>query len=412
MTNVFRALIESTLQTLEAGAFQDFALEFLPLLDPRFKGLARFGHTAAGKTRAGTPDLLKTDPATGAQIAVQCGTDADYWSQKEPATRIKPVKDALKCIEALINLSEIVLISNRPVPTSAPDVRSDIIGHLRRPHTAAPVTLLSLEDVGQFLATSLHALALKPLIQRYFPEVAAAVVPPGEATRYRIAISVSQQRPVDAATLFRVVDEAVHTLPDVNKAREYVVERLDQFARCRLSAPPPFAGLRRESVASLPLATPFGKVWLLVGVPKIGKTSVLQQLMSHYPPSEVRWFDVPLDADDCAEEIIAELKHTFTAGVVPPSRPTVAGEPGESPESFPRTLFVIDNAHHLSSRGLRRLAEGLQSVRRGPSFLQSTCIFVSTMALPLVTPVIDSVVLAPLLVTIRAGLTPPTRACG
>ena len=40
MTNVFRALIESTLQTLEAGAFQDFALEFLPLLDPRFKGLA------------------------------------------------------------------------------------------------------------------------------------------------------------------------------------------------------------------------------------------------------------------------------------------------------------------------------------------------------------------------------------
>lgn len=96
MTNVFRDLIESTLQTLEAGAFQDFSLEFLPLLDPRFEGLARVGHTAAGKTRAGTPDLLKTDPATGTQIAVQCGTDADYWSPKEPATRLKPVKDALK----------------------------------------------------------------------------------------------------------------------------------------------------------------------------------------------------------------------------------------------------------------------------------------------------------------------------
>ena len=32
MTNVFRDLIESALQTLEAGAFQDFALEFLPLV--------------------------------------------------------------------------------------------------------------------------------------------------------------------------------------------------------------------------------------------------------------------------------------------------------------------------------------------------------------------------------------------
>ena len=35
----------------------------------------------------------------------------------------RDLKDALKCTEALTNLPEIVLISNRPVPTSAPNVK-------------------------------------------------------------------------------------------------------------------------------------------------------------------------------------------------------------------------------------------------------------------------------------------------
>jgi hypothetical protein len=84
MKKTIRSLISEALKTFEQGMFQDFCLDFLPLYDFYYDGLQRHGATADGKTRKGTPDLIKTLPSAE-QIAVQCSVDANYWKvpQKE-----------------------------------------------------------------------------------------------------------------------------------------------------------------------------------------------------------------------------------------------------------------------------------------------------------------------------------------
>jgi hypothetical protein len=54
-----KLILSNSLKAFEQGAFQEFCLSFLPLYDKRYEGLERHGATAAGKTRKGTPDLLK-----------------------------------------------------------------------------------------------------------------------------------------------------------------------------------------------------------------------------------------------------------------------------------------------------------------------------------------------------------------
>ena len=124
MSNVIRSLVEETLETMEAGNFQDFCLEFLPTTNDRYTGLSRFGHTASGKTRPGTPDLLLTC-ADGSQIAVQCGTEENYWVCSQKVENWKPFVDAQKCLNTLTNLVEIVLIANREVPINKPNTNSE-----------------------------------------------------------------------------------------------------------------------------------------------------------------------------------------------------------------------------------------------------------------------------------------------
>ena len=121
MSEVLRVFIEQGLETMEAGRFQDFCLEFLPLYDPRFEGLSRVGHTAGGKTRPGTPDLLKTD-ASG-QIGVQCGTIEDYWPPEDAIDGSKPYEDGVKYIRVLTRPVEIVLVTNRETPARTPNIK-------------------------------------------------------------------------------------------------------------------------------------------------------------------------------------------------------------------------------------------------------------------------------------------------
>jgi len=77
--------ISSALKAMEEGKFQDFCLDFLLLFDSSYKGLGRHRGTVEGKTRKGTPDLIKT-LNNGKQIAVQerikgtgTGIKFDIW---------------------------------------------------------------------------------------------------------------------------------------------------------------------------------------------------------------------------------------------------------------------------------------------------------------------------------------------
>ncbi|GAI88621.1 unnamed protein product, partial [marine sediment metagenome] len=60
MSNVKNSMICETIKSMEQGKFECFCHDFLPIYDPKYKGLKRFGHNARGKTTKGTPDNLLT----------------------------------------------------------------------------------------------------------------------------------------------------------------------------------------------------------------------------------------------------------------------------------------------------------------------------------------------------------------
>jgi hypothetical protein len=168
MSTVIRSLVEKSIQVMEAGRFQDFCLEFLPFFSERYKGLERHGHTGEGKTRKGTPDLIKTE-VTGEQIAVQCGTEENYWRRPTQEDEWKPFSDAKKCLAELSSPSEIVLISSREIPTNQSNTKSDLIGLINK-ETAILVNAVTLGEIGQFIVENLHDPRGKALVEKYCPD--------------------------------------------------------------------------------------------------------------------------------------------------------------------------------------------------------------------------------------------------
>ncbi len=383
MTTAYRQLIEITLQIMEPGIFQDFCLDFLPLYDNRFIGLERFGHTAAGKTRAGTPDLIKTD-SSGGQIAVQCSTAADYW-EAESTQGSKPHTDAVKCIEQLANLCEIVLLSNREIPTGTPNIKADIILSLRE-KTEATITLISIAEIGQFLSASLQEPKTKMMVHKYFPEVAIALGAEEESQRYRLALSVVRDHEVDARTLLELAAEALTAFPQPEEARQYVVEHLDSLNRCRLSAAPIFKGVTRGSVDTLPLHLPLGDVFVLGGVPKIGKTSLLLQLARSWTEYTVKWFDIPIEGSEgCSEEISRDLIKALLpdedVGQLLRSPVLLASKLECAGLSSTPMVLIVDNANHLPDVGLRHLFEVFAVLKRHGLLENIGCIFATNRRL-------------------------------
>ena len=367
MTAIHRSLIETTLKGMEAGRFQDFCLEFLPVWDHRFVGLSRYGHTAAGKTRPGTPDLIKTNP-DGTQIAVQCGTNEYYWKPTKDYDSWKPCEDAQKCIEALDRPVEIILASNHELSTHHPNSKTEIISYLKN-KTIALITLLSLEDISQFIFTTLHEAQTKRLLERYFIEVFTMVSTQEDAQKYRIAADVASQRPIQASALFELVGKALQVSTGA-EAKKYVIEKMDSlpYSIYRINPLPPFVGIRRESVKSLPLKTPLGKVWVLSGVPKIGKTSLLLQLVEFWAVDNIRWYDCPIDDHDCSIAIALDLIKTIlpaeNAEQLLKSRLMFESALKDIRGPSNPVVFVIDNANHLSEEGLKQIAQVLAAIKR------------------------------------------------
>jgi len=406
MSEVFRTLIEQSLETMEGGRFQDFCLEFLPVYDSRFEGLSRVGHTAGGKTRPGTPDLLKTD-ASG-QTGVQCGTEEDYWPPEDAIEGSKPYEDGRKCMRVLEQPVEIVLVSNRATPARTPNVKLAIMKALQA-STGVQITLLGREDLSQFLITRFEERRVRRLITKFCPEVAGALEASEDAESLRVLHAVAETRSVDLRAVLPIVSEVMASAPSVQAATGYVLERLDELNRCRLPALPTFAGVVRSSVAGLPLATPYGKVWVLTGVPKVGKTNVVVQLAMAWGDFAVRWFECPLsDAEECAEEIAAELVRV----VLPQEAATPllwsptkldAALAGAKP-SNPPTVIVVDDADRLSPTGLHRLGEALKLLRRHGLLAELACVFIAARRLGPLQSAVDETITAPAWTAEELGL--------
>jgi hypothetical protein len=213
---------------MEEGRFQDFVLEFLPLYDARSHGLSRVGHIAAGKTRAGTPDLLKTDEY--GQIAVQCGTDEDYWPPEDSIEGSKPYEDGLKCIEKLEHLSEITLVTNRETPARSANVKSRIIDALRV-RMSANISLLGAEDLSQFLVTRVDRPAVRRVIAKFCRAAAVTIEALESADQLRVLGAVAQVRSADPKAVLPIVAEASLAAPGLPTATEYVLDRLNELRK-------------------------------------------------------------------------------------------------------------------------------------------------------------------------------------
>lgn len=138
---------------MEQGEFQDFCLDFLPLYHDKYKGLKRHGATPEGKTRKGTPDLIKTFD-NGKQIAAQQGTEKTYWVFQEFGES-KPAKDIKSCIKYLLDLEEIVLLSNQEIQTNRANVESEIINNAKK-ITKATITIFSISNFEEEIKNNLN----------------------------------------------------------------------------------------------------------------------------------------------------------------------------------------------------------------------------------------------------------------
>jgi hypothetical protein len=167
MGDPIKTLLSNSIKALEQGAFQDFNLLFLPLFDSRFACLERHGGTADGKTRPGTPDLIKTN-TDGSTLCVQCSVDRKYWSKPANINEWKPIVDIIKCKKHIPNIKEIILCTSQEIPTGSAKVKSDI-KNCAKEYTNAEITILSISNYEEEISNNITK--YKEVIKRFCPNL-------------------------------------------------------------------------------------------------------------------------------------------------------------------------------------------------------------------------------------------------
>lgn len=137
-----RYWVAQILETLEAGGFQEFCLDFFKLYDSTLRRLTNFGGSNEGKTKSGVPDLLHVD-SEGFQIAIECSTIKKYWNP--PNSKIldewKPIQDAIKCHASVNNLKKIILCSSRRITHQ--NIENTIKTYLKEKNIAVEIDIFS-----------------------------------------------------------------------------------------------------------------------------------------------------------------------------------------------------------------------------------------------------------------------------
>ena len=222
--------------------------------------------------------------------------------------------------------------------------------------------------------------------------------------------AVAEARSVDIRTVLPLLDEALVVDAGLDAARDYVLDRLDALGLCRLPALPTFAGVIRTSVAELPLAKPHGRIWVLTGVPKIGKTSLVAQLTTAWrADSAVWWFDCPItDSEECAEEIAADLvRLALPQEAIAPllrSPAKLEASLAAAKPTIARTVFIVDNADRLPATGLHRLAEVLKAMRRNGALAHVAFVLIATRRLGPLRSAVDEIIVSPAWTAKELGL--------
>ena len=297
MGDVVKTIISNSLKAIEQGALQDFCLSFLPIYDSRFNGLERHGGTATGKTRAGTPDLLKTNP-DGSHICVQCSVEQDYWSRpKKNTDDWKPIKDINECLSKIKNIKEIVLCSSQEIPTNYPNAKADIISYVNNIDNKIVVTLFSVSNFEEELSI---AKKYSEIIKKYIPDLYEVISASAEKRELETVLLMYKKHPASLSSIEAIVagyfkDSSIN--PDLAKI-EMEVTRVSR-SRFEHILPSETKQINRKSVADFYAKNAtLGNLFTITGVPKIGKTNWTTQLCLEMKRKglEIIWFDTPYES--------------------------------------------------------------------------------------------------------------------
>jgi hypothetical protein len=356
-----KLLLSKSLEALEQGAFQEFCLSFLPLYDTKYRGLERHGATAAGKTRKGTPDLLKTGEQ-GKQIAVQCSTEEDYWIPPSAYENWKPIKDIIKCIEALKSFEEIVLCSNREISPSRPNTKSEIVTWAAS-KTGAKITLLSISNFEEEVLQ--NTIKYSSVIERHLPEFNAFIEPFSSL----ITLKLYREYSAPLEAIEEIVKKVAQSIEGgqadfYTEARELVSSLKSRFQRSQL---PEKGEINRTPGVNDLIPDPFGKIAGIVGIPKIGKTTWVSQYchLLNENDIEVLWFETPLH-NKFLDDFFTDVARTILGRLC---GPTVGNEFAEGkiylddlssllptfPKPSRKIQVVIDNADRIPTNQLKEI---------------------------------------------------------
>lgn len=400
LTKTQRGILESTLQNMEAGSFQELMLQLLPAMNPKYVGITRFGGTSFGKTTTGVPDLLKV-LATGEMIACECSTEEDYWVPPKDTAHIekwKPISDAIKCLDSLQNPIEIVLASNQELSKKHPRAKAQVIAVLK-PRTQAAITPLSCEDLGVWFQTHCASARGAELIRQFFPEIHENI---GAWRRREVAEETLRQSslagfPVD--TIERIVNH--HLGRDEKEIAELVAAQIGYSSDRFTYMQPATAGVsRRDSIPDV-MRCPVGKIIQLNGVPKIGKSWLTAQAIEISAiPS--RWYLCPTEDNLLADFLNAFLVDLFSE-FWPRAEVTRAKRENrlfhlslhQGHAQITGQLFVIENAHLLRKTHLDSLSQALRWLKSTGFFKHVGCVLLTNRTVAHQFPVLDDSCIAP-----------------
>jgi hypothetical protein len=295
MGDAIKSLLSESIKVLEQGAFQEFCLSFLPIFDSKFVGLERHGGTADGKTRAGTPDLLKTNP-DGSHICVQCSIDKDYWTKPSQINNWKPIKDILECANKVNKIAEIVLCASPEIPTNLPNLKSEI-KDISGNYTNALITILSLSNFEETISNSIHRYS--ELIKSFCPTVYEHLSAITRTNAVEAKFDLYKKYPVSIDSIENIFKNLYKDqIGEIDKNQldlEIAQIAKSRFQRTEFQKSNPIT--RNSAKEFLSINPMVENAYLVLGVPKIGKTSWVSDICFDAKKNgfEIIWFKTPYE---------------------------------------------------------------------------------------------------------------------
>lgn len=390
MSNYKNLMICEMIKSMEQGEFQCFCLDFLPIYDSKYKGLKRFGHTAEGKTRKGTPDVILTSE-DGKIVAVECSTEKNYWKQTENINKWKPCKDINKCIEKCKNnLNEVILCSNQEQPTNKPDIDSEIIKFAKN-KTLAIISIYDLAKIESIISRNIQNPSFKLIYENHFPDL------------YEIELSKLYAQKNFEEEISKIISVSIKN--ELLPLKKEIGTEETKYQRDTLPCP---GEITRIVPNDFSILKPIRSIYTLLGIPKIGKTSLVAGFTNQWQKEqiEVRWYDCPPDKESI-KEIINVIFMNICKKFLLPDKFLELKENKISIYSLEKifikkqpqipTIYIIDNAEFLLSEGkpILNICEILEKIKSLDLLHNFGFIFISNRSLKNDCPLISKEIGAP-----------------